>query len=245
MNEVEVLKKFLLFPLWNTDAVFEEFRKLDGAIFRENPERRKERFLFIEGSRPDKVVLVAHADTAFDEFYGYKPVPHSLEEKEGIIRSKNNGNVGLGADDRAGCAMLWLLRESGHSILIADGEEGGGKGSRWLVNNHDDILETLNNHQFMIQLDRRNGTDYKCYSVGTSRFREFITAQTGYREPDRFSYTDIVTLCRDICGVNFSIGYYNEHTANEYLVVSEWRNTLKILQVLLNYPDLERFVLQK
>jgi len=245
MSEIEVLKRFLSFPLWNSDAVFEEFGKINGAIFRENPERLKERFLFIKGKKHDKVVLVAHADTCFDESYGYNRSPHSLVEKNGIISSKNEGNLGLGADDRAGCAILWILRESGHSILITDGEEGGGKGSKWLVNNHPDILEVLNNHQFMIQVDRRNAKEFKCYRVGTDRFREFISAQTGYFESDKFSYTDIVTLCQDVCGVNFSIGYYNEHSANEYLVTCEWLNTLYMLQKLLKKPVLERFELEK
>ena len=32
---------------------------------------------------------------------------------------------GIGADDRAGCAILWLLKDSGHSLLVTNGEEIG------------------------------------------------------------------------------------------------------------------------
>ncbi len=126
--------------------------------------------------------------------------------------------------------MLWLLKEMGHSILITNGEESGQKGSNWLINKNPDIADKINsNHKFIIQLDRRNGKDFKCYSVGTVEFKEYVSKITGYSEPDWSSYTDIVTLCRHICGVNLSIGYRNEHGTDEYLVIDKWLNTLKYM----------------
>ena len=124
-NPIEVLKTFLSIPLWHSEGVFEIFKKLEPHIYKENPTSSLERFLYIEGTRPDKVVLVAHADTFFDERYGWPQVAHTLDERDGAIYSINEGNIGLGADDRAGCAILWLLRNSGHSLLITDGEEDG------------------------------------------------------------------------------------------------------------------------
>ncbi len=103
------------------------------------------------------------------------------------------------------------------------------------MNENHDIANEINlSHQFLIQLDRRNGKDFKCYSVGTDIFRAYVRQTTGYSEPDRSSYTDIVTLCRDICGVNLSIGYRNEHSADEHLVVEEWVNTLNICRKWLS-----------
>jgi hypothetical protein len=93
--------------------------------------------------------------------------------KDGIIRG-TNPKAGIGADDRAGCAMLYLLRKSGHSILITDGEEHGRQGSHYLVNHFPELCSELNNHRFMIQLDRRNARDFKCYDVGTANFTKFI-----------------------------------------------------------------------
>lgn len=239
MNDIEILMEFLEIPLESANAVFDKFASMPGAIRRGEG---LEQFLFIKGTRHNKVVLVAHADTYWDNYYG----GHKYEQKiilksNGIIRNKNGG---LGADDRAGCAMIWLLREMGHSILITNGEEHGRKGSNWLMNWNHDIANEINlNHQFLIQLDRRNGTDFKCYSVGTDIFRTYVSQKTGYSEPDRLSYTDIVTLCRDICGVNLSIGYYNEHRADEYLVIDEWVNTLNICRKWLSESEMPRFSL--
>jgi hypothetical protein len=66
---------------------------------------------------------------------------------------------------------------------------------------------------------------------------------TGYIEPDRYSYTDIVTLCREITGVNLSVGYRNEHSYKESLVLDEWLNTLNLCRRWLSEESLPRFPL--
>ncbi len=96
----------------------------------------------------------------------------------------------------------------------------------------------------MIQFDRMNSTDYKCYNVGTDEFRKYIEQNTNYIEPDRSSRTDICELCTDICGVNFSVGYYREHYKDEKISYSEWLNTLNMARKLLS-QDLPRFKLKK
>jgi len=239
MNDMDVLLDFLTCPLGSADIVLEKFAALPGAIRRGEG---LEQFVFKEGSRENRVLLVAHADTYWDnEYQMNESPPQILSRSNGIIKNKNGG---LGADDRAGCAIIWLLKEMGHSILITNGEEHGRKGSNWLMNQNHDIADKINStHQFVIQLDRRNGNDFKCYSVGTHEFRTYVNQATGYSEPDRSSYTDIVTLCRDICGVNLSIGYRNEHHNDEHLVVDEWLNTLDICRQWLSNPELPRFSL--
>ena len=243
-----VLQEFLSYPIANSDAVFNRFRWLEinenrEVVYRENLRNQKERFLYIEGNLSDKVVLVAHADTVWDESYIHRELKQTITMTGDVIRG-TNPLCGIGADDRAGCAILWLLRNSGHSILITDGEEHGRIGSTWLMNNHTDMADHLNNHQFMIQFDRRNARDFKCYTVGTDKFRAFIKQQTGYQNADNTpGVTDIVTLCRDICGVNFSIGYYNEHSSDECINVTQWTHTYETINVLLQSSDLQRFAL--
>lgn len=241
MTDIQVLKEFLELPLWQSDDVFEKFRYHLKAIFKERIGHRQKRFLYIEGSRRENVVLVAHADTFFDKQYGYPEQEHGITEADGFFTCHQG--PGIGADDRAGCAMLYLLRDSGHSILITDGEEQGQTGSRWLMEYNYDIADRINDHQFMIQLDLRNASDFKCYSAGTGAFREFIQIRTGYTEPDRDQGTDIVRLCRDITGVNFSIGYFDEHTACERINIREWENTLNMIRKLLS-AKLPRFPLR-
>ncbi|MBD2121123.1 hypothetical protein [Trichocoleus sp. FACHB-262] len=247
MNDIEILKKFLEVPLENSEPIFQYFLSIPDKeiVFRgEQPER----FLYIRGQRKDKVLLVAHADTVWDNSIEIpENAKHELIFSNGVFQSSSSV-YGIGADDRAGCAILWLLKDLGHSLLITDGEEAGGLGSSWLMSDpkNSDIADEINTqHQFMIQLDRRHGSDFKCYSVGTDEFRNYVQRTTGYTEPDRFAYTDIVTLCREITGVNLSVGYRNEHSHKENLFVDEWLNTLNICRKWLSGEDLPRILLGK
>ncbi len=164
-NHIEVLRSFLEIPLGSADGVFNRFLEIPGAIYRGEG---LERFLYVRGSRSNKVLLVAHADTYWDHEYGYDTAPtHTIKIEDGNITAVNE-EFGLGADDRAGCAMLWLLKDLGHSLLVTNGEEDGQKGAAWLMSHNKDIAHEINHdHQFVIQFDRRNGRDFKCYDVGT------------------------------------------------------------------------------
>jgi len=238
MNDTDVLTEFLKMPLGSTDEVFKKFAAIPKAIHRGNSLKQ---FLFVKGKRKDRVLLVAHADTVWDRHYEEHNTdePKEITHTDGIIR---NINGGLGADDRAGCAIVWLLKDMGHSILITNGEEHGRCGSTWLMDENRDIADEINsNHQFVVQFDRRNSRDFKCYKVGTDEFRAYVEANTGYSEPDPLFYTDIVTLCRDITGVNLSIGYYKEHTKKEYLSIKDWQNTLALCRRWLSEKKLPKF----
>ncbi|MBA4373225.1 MAG: hypothetical protein C0402_10240 [Thermodesulfovibrio sp.] len=238
-TDINILMEFLNLPLGRTDEVFNKFAEIPGAIHRGSG---LEQFIYIKGKRENRVLLVAHADTYWDKSYWDTDAPPQTLVGDGIIRNEHGG---LGADDRAGCAMIWLLKDMGHSILITNGEERGRHGSSWLMDDNLDIANDINDsHQFMIQFDRRGATDFKCYTVGTDDFREYISRVTGYSEPDRMSYTDIVSLCRKITGVNLSIGYYDEHDENEHLIVAEWQNTLDVCRRWLSDEDLPRFNLK-
>jgi len=242
MHEISVLKKFLDFPINSVGEIFDEFKTIEGHIFREKNTRSKKRFLYVEGKRENKVLLVAHADTYFDK--GYFSEKHAVVEDNGILKAidENGKPQLLGADDRAGVAMLWLLKDSGHSLLITDSEEDGRIASKWLMKENRDIAEKINQrHQFIIQLDRCNGREFKCYKVGTPAFRAFITEQSGYTEPDFGAKTDICSLCNDICGVNFSIGYYDQHSDYESLNINEWLNTLNLVKKILAIENLPKF----
>lgn len=243
MNDFTTLKEFLELPLYNSDPIFDKFANLPNMdiVLRG---KKPHRFLYIRGKRENKVVLVAHADTVWDEYYSNDFDPQSqVLFIDGMFQSSSD-ICGIGADDRAGCAMLWLLKDLGHSLLITDGEEGGLMGSKWLMKDISnlDIAEEINHkHQFMIQLDRRYSSDFKCYSVGTDEFREYVKKVTGYSEPDRVASTDIVQLCQDITGVNLSVGYRYEHSHKECLSFAEWQNTLNICRQWLSQPNLPRF----
>ncbi len=254
MDDIELLLEFLKYPLGSGDAILKRFAGLPETTHSGkpthcvNPKNRLEQFVYIPGKRNNKVVLVAHADTYWDEgwdenWHAGTIMEHEIIQAENII-SSGTKHFGIGADDRAGCAILWLLKDLGHSLLITNGEEHGQLGSNWLMNSHPDIANDINkDHQFMVEVDRRNGNDFKCYQVGTENFREYINKRTGYVDAGRDSYTDICTLCRDICGVNLSIGYKYEHHDNEEINIKHWQKTLGLCREWLNEPILPYYSL--
>ena len=124
MNDRSILKKFLSMELSSPEKVFDEFKKLDNALY--FPEiNGDDDFVYIPGYRDDRVVLVAHADTVF-----YKMGKHRIILENGIYKSaEQNEEIGIGADDRAGVAILYLLKDSGHSLLVLNGEEIGSIGA--------------------------------------------------------------------------------------------------------------------
>lgn len=240
-EEEVVLDRFLHMRISSPDEVFSVFNGLDGA--REGHGSGKERYMYIPGTRSDRCVLVAHADTYFDAVYQNIEYVAEVVLNDGIYCSRT-ANCSIGADDRAGCAMLWLLRNSGHSLLILDGEEHGQVGARYLREKAPRLFEELNNHTFMIELDRRGSCNYKCYDLPvTDEFVRFIEDKTGYKYVDGKGKTDIGVLCEKICGVNLSVGYYDEHKSTEKLCYDEWINTYNIVKRILEEP-LKRFELK-
>lgn len=228
----EELKRFLSLPISTSRAVFEIFEKLPRAIHHYDEETKN--FVYVPGTREDRVLLIAHADTVWDkDGLGDKNYEQELFEQEGTFLG-TNVECGIGADDRAGCAILWLLRNSGHSLLITDGEEIGCVTSRHVRDNYPELYDEFNNHCYMIQFDRREKGNYKFYNIPvTKEFEDFIKSNTGYYNSGTNSGTDVKVLARDICAVNLSVGYYKEHTPFESIVFEEWLETLENAEKIL------------
>ena len=231
---LETLRYFLRMPLEAT-PVLAHFVALPNAQFHDFG--GEERFVYIPATRENAVLLVAHADTVETTDY-----PTELLEDNDIIRNADPEQI-LGADDRAGCAMVSILGKMlGHGMLITDGEENGQVGARALVAQCEAIADELQSqYQFMVEFDRRESRNFKCYDVGTDAFRAYLSTKTGYRDDGRIAYTDICTLARDICGVNLATGFYNEHSTDEYLSKSDWFETLELAIKWLGEDDLPRF----
>ncbi|TXT66026.1 MAG: hypothetical protein BAJALOKI3v1_50024 [Promethearchaeota archaeon] len=214
--------------------VLEKFASLDNSI---SHGEYKERFVFIPGSRQDRVLLVAHADTVFNRM---KP---KIKFENGVFSSELK-NCGIGADDRAGCAIVWALKDLGHSIFIADGEESGCVASNY-ASSIPEINDMLQDHQFMIEFDRRGSNDLVFYDVGTKEFKSWCQHQFDGYKTNTGSFTDISVLAKKICGVNISIGYYSQHTSRETLVYSQWLNTLEKSRKVLSQKNIPKFELKR
>lgn len=237
-----ILESFLNMDISITTEVFKKFQKLPGAIYEEDGEDPLKSFLYVPGKRENKIILIAHADTVWDECYRDGEVLENgyLFFEDGLFKTDSD-EVGIGADDRAGCAMLWLLRDSGHSLLITGSEEHGQTAAHWLMEEVPEIGDEINQiHQFAVELDVPGYRVYKTYTVGTPEFQKYVAKELGYEFKER-SRSDIDAICRDICGTNLSIGYYNNHSAQESLNFSEWYNTLKVVEKWISKADLPRF----
>lgn len=234
---IETILSFLNTSLESGDEIFERFAALPNAVVGKGAEPLQ-RYVYIPGERKDRVVLVAHMDTVWDKAYanGFSG-ERAVVFEDGVFKSSND-NCGIGADDRAGCAMLWELKDSGHSILVVDGEEHGKHGARYLKESNPDLFSELNKHCFMIELDWM-GTDGCLFNQvdNTKRFKKYIEEVAGFSYSKAKGGTDLGVLCRRVCGVNIGVGYKGYHTANEQLVLSEWENTFEKLSAFLEKPQ--------
>lgn len=249
MDSKKILLDFLKQPLDTADGIFEIFSTIPTARIYKGS-RAGERFLFVKGNRPDVATLVAHADTVFDV-----SGEHEIIEDGDIFRS-GSSKYGIGADDRAGCAMLWLFKDLGHHILVCDYEESTHKdaigncvGSKYLMREHQEIAKIINSSSFVFEFDRRlsyghRKEHYTSYNLPvTNAFRNFIEKHTGFIDDDNTGYTDIMELCTDVCGANICVGYSNAHSSNERISISAFQNTYEIMKNLLS-GNLKRFSLK-
>ncbi len=233
----EILEEFLSVPLNSGDALFERFAQLPGAVCSQGS-KPLERYVYVPGSRKDRIVLVAHTDTVWDNAYN-RPMETSVIFEDGVFKG-TNPDCGIGADDRAGCAMLWALRDSGHSLLLVDGEEHGKIGARYLRKSDPKLFRTLNRHRFMLEMDWQ-GTGTCLYNQVdyTKRFQSYITDKLGFSVAPKGGGCDLQFLCHRICGTNVGVGYHGIHRSGETLVLSEWENTLSHLRAFLaeSHPE--------
>jgi hypothetical protein len=164
--------------------VLDKFMNLPNA-FTDGTTKKQNRFVFVPGTRDDRVLLVAHADTVWLDN------PIRLGYFNNILGSK------------------WIM---------------GDKAWRKNINT---------THSFIVQFDRHGHKDIVFYDKGTKAFVEYTKEQTGFT-PAQGSYTDIRELCYNICGVNISVGYHDEHRPEEKLVVDQFMNTLQTAKYWLS-----------
>ena len=231
------LHEFLSCSVFSTEPVFELSKQKLTAAGR-SFEMTAGGNLISWGSRADAVVIVAHADTVWNVKSDFVDInaPTQLRVNKNVVTRGRGSKTGIGADDRAGIALAFEILDLEHTILITNDEELGMIGARKLRGQASAVFDRLQQHRFFLQLDRQGHLDFKCYDVGTDLFRAYVARETGLTEPNRSSFTDIVTLCRDIPGVNISVGYSYEHTPHEMLDVAHWNKALSIVRSWLERP---------
>lgn len=186
----------------------------------------KDGFIRVIGKKD--IMLLAHMDTVFST----PPTIFIHDKEQGLLTSPH----GIGGDDRCGIYGILTLLLAGYRphILFTEDEEIGGIGAD-KASKTEVIPDSI---KYLIQLDRRGEKDAVYYCCGNSKFHNFIE-DYGF-DHARGSFTDIDTLMPvwDICGVNLSIGYYNEHNKNEYINLNYMSETLKkVAKMIETLPD--------
>ena len=166
------------------------------------------------------VLLVAHMDTVHkEEIKEVAIIPTYIKDN---VETRISSPQGIGGDDRCGVwAIMQLVKQYSCPVLFCEDEETGCVGSRKFTKT--ELCETMAKEiSYMIQIDRKGLNDAVYYSNDNADFKEWIKVNTSFKEAIG-SYTDIEELmpAMNIAGVNFSSGYYNQHTTSEYVVQEE------------------------
>lgn len=178
------------------------------------------------------IALVAHMDTVFKN-----PVADLYyDQRKGVLWSPQ----GLGADDRAGIFAILKIIQSGlrPAIIFTTDEEKGGLGATALGSRDCPIP----NLKYMIQLDRHGTNDCVFYECFNEDFYDYVES-FGFCEAYG-SFSDISFLMPqwNICGVNLSVGYEDEHSEVETLHIAPLYDTIAKVQKMLcetEIPDFE------
>lgn len=188
-----------------------------------------------------KIALIAHLDTVF------KTQPNELfydRDKKVVLAS----GIGAGFDDRAGIYAIIKILENWKddlpTIIFTLGEEDYGVGAREIANMWPN-QNTMKNLKYMIELDRKGHNDCVFYQCENNDFVNYIES-FGFKKQSG-SYTDIYFLMDtwNTCGVNLSIGYYNEHSNYEILHPDELEETIdKVRKMLKDVNNIKKFTYQ-
>jgi di/tripeptidase len=191
--------------------------------------------------------VVAHTDTVHNiEVINVREemLPNAQKEIKLALKAYNDaGNpTGIGGDDKCGVySCLELLKELPNikaAFFVA--EETGCKGS----SKADPVF--FENVGYVIQFDAPENNMISEYLMGTPMFdrsseffkvggqiiSEHFPRDTKYH---KHPYTDIYQLNKKfgIACFNISAGYYNYHTRNEYVVVEDTYNGIKVGKLMI------------
>lgn len=217
-------------------GVTRRFQSLTGSMTLKGPEGHGP-IVFVPGQSKHRVLLVAHYDTVWDKSYTENPV--SVRFLNGLFFSANT-KMGIGADDRAGCTMLWLLRSLGHSLLLVPGEEKGCVGSHFFAENHPSLLK---GHTMALEFDRRGNDDIATYDCHNDDHVTYLRKFFGGYTKTRGSSTDVRILgpAGQFAIANLSVGFTAEHTSYEKLRLGDFLHCYWGAQDLLSQSNIPSF----
>jgi acetylornithine deacetylase/succinyl-diaminopimelate desuccinylase-like protein len=178
-------------------------------------------FVYAQGTFP--VLLVAHLDTV----HATLPTLIMYDKADTTISSPQ----GIGGDDRCGVYMILEIIKKYHcSVLFCEDEEIGAIGAEKFTKWKPAQKLTFN---YIIEFDRRGKNDAVFYDCDNDLFEEFITKDFYKTAFGSFSDISVLAPFLGCAAVNLSCGYYNAHTTNEYVVLSEMQASIDAASKIL------------
>jgi len=181
-------------------------------------------------------------------------LPNTQKESKLALKAYNDDGLptGIGGDDKCGIyACLELLKELPYlKAAFFVSEETGCHGSRKAD------PEFFKNVGYAIQFDAPENWMVTEYCFGTKLFTreseffkkcDVVLKESFHRsEYMRHPYTDVQALKEkfDFQCINFSIGYYNYHTKNEYVVVEDVYNGISTGKKMIESLGYKKYVLK-
>jgi len=222
----------------------DRFASLPGAVrircYYQRAKGQGERFdtdaIWVPPTRKDNVLLVAHSDTVWGDDGNAKPTPGQIAWDAGTTAFSTDLTKGIGGDDRAGCAALWALRDSGHGLLVVPYEEVGCLGSAYIASG---LAKPLRSKvlacNYMLQFDRRGSRDIVTYGCDNKMFVRKLQSYLIDYSWQSGSFSDIAELmpAAGVAGANVSIGFRHEHTPEETLDLLDFARTVARVRELL------------
>lgn len=147
---------------------------------------------------------------------------HLSQTKDGFVFTEEMSSNCLGADCTTGVwLMVEMIRAKVPGLYVFHrGEEKGGKGSAWIVQNTPEIVKGIT---ACIAFDRMALDSVITFQAGdrccsddfanslSDALDMTMTKDTGGTFTDSANYTDLIPEC-----TNISVGYYKQHTYQEY-----------------------------
>jgi len=173
-------------------------------------------------------LITAHSDTVFFE----QPFDFRIEKSGlGTKISSADQMVGIGGDCRNGCYLISQIMRSAFwdkfIFAIFDLEEIGGVGAATMP--YQSIIS--NNVSYLIGLDCYARDYIAVYDNTETSLIDNIVSNFDDKEVTRGYFTDVVVLAEKYnkSPIVISIGYYNQHTQNEYVIYEDLEECYKTI----------------
>ena len=182
--------------------------------------------------------IVSHMDTVHEIVENLTPI--EINGNITGINSVTMEQAGIGGDDKVGIyiALECLDKFDNMKAVFFRDEEVGCVGS------YSPDINFFADCSFILQCDRRGNSDCIINASGTELSSKNFQADVlpflqtyGYKF-NNGAMTDVMALKQ--CGINCSVaniscGYYNPHTAQEYVNIEDVENTLNLVCDLFTY----------